>query len=213
MYHYSKKKSLNYLQYILWVLAEILSMAIVYSIMVKFILVDERDFMDILRVSLKNTSLVLLLPYTILWLFFSYYDKTVQLQNLENRGDDHPKSSMLIPFHDSKGTMRLTIQKEDLFYLEAADNYVTIHYLRNQKPARFMIRNSMKVYEQQFLGSNIIRCHRSYMVNLDKVRIIRKESDGLHLELAMDSSIDLPVSKTYIKSVLEAFSTHSTVDI
>ncbi len=44
------------------------------------------------------------------------------------------------------------------------------------------------------------------MVNLDKVDIIRKEKDGLHLELDTDPPISLLVSKTYFKAVIETFS-------
>ena len=61
----------------------------------------------------------------------------------------------------------------------------------------------MKSFEEQFAGSNIIRCHRSHMVNLDRVAIIRKESDGLNLELDTNPPTKLLVSKTYVKKVME----------
>jgi hypothetical protein len=214
MYFYSKKWQLNYWRYILWIFLEILVMAFVYSIYVKFILADERDFMGIFSVSMKNTSLVLLLPYTILWLFFSWQDKSVKLQEMEDKGLplDKRKGGM-IPFRDEKGTLRLSVQHQDLLFLEAADNYVTIHYLQREKVQKFMVRNSMRTFESQFKDSSIIRCHRSYMVNLDKVRIIRKEKDGLHLEIDSNPTISLLVSKTYVPGVMEAFSRISPLDI
>ena len=207
MYLYSRKKILNYWQYILWVIAEIMVMAFVYSIYVKFILADERDFMIIFNASIKNTSLIILLPYTILWLFFSWQDNATRLHELEEKEFTVAKpSGGMIPFRDEKGTLRLSVQLEDLLYLEAADNYVLIHYLQRNKLQRFMVRNSMKNYEEQFNESNIIRCHRSYMVNLEKVEVIRKEKDGLPLELETDPPISLLVSKTYVKKVMEIFS-------
>ena len=75
-----------------------------------------------------------------------------------------------------------------------------------------MVRNSMKSFEEQFSGSNIIRCHRSHMVNLDRVAIIRKESDGLNLELDTDPPVKLLVSKTYVTRVMEVFSKISPLD-
>ncbi|NQT77751.1 MAG: LytTR family transcriptional regulator DNA-binding domain-containing protein [Bacteroidetes bacterium] len=210
MYFYSKIKRLNYWRYILWVFAEILVMAFVYSIYVKFILADGRDFMDLFKVTMKNTLLVILLPYTILWLFFSWQDKSLKLQALEEKLEPSPKTkSEMIPFRDEKGTLRLSVQQQDLLYLEAADNYVSIYFIQHKKVQKFMIRNSMKAYEEQFEDSRIIRCHRSYMVNLDKVSIIRKEQDGLHLELGIEPPISLLVTKTYVKGVLEAFSSLS----
>ena len=214
MYYYSRKRQLNYWQYVLWVFLEILVMAFVYSIYVKFILADERDFMEIFSVSMKNTSLVILLPYTILWLFFSWQDKSLKLQELEEK--EVPANTIskgMIPFRDEKGELRLSVMQQDLLYLEAADNYVSIHYLYSARARKFMIRNSMRNFEEQFRDTNIIRCHRSYMVNLDKVRIIRKEKDGLHLEIAADPVISLLVSKTYLPGVMEAFSKLSPIDI
>lgn len=213
MYFYSKIKRLNYWQYILWVFAEILVMAFVYSIYVKFILADGRDFMELFNVTMKNTLLVILLPYTILWLFFSWQDKSLKLQALEEKDEPSPKTkSGMIPFRDEKGTLRLSVQQQDLLYLEAADNYVSIYFIQHNNVQKFMVRNSMNAYEEQFRDSRIIRCHRSYMVNLDKVRIIRKEQDGLHLELGIEPSISLLVTKTYVKEVLEAFSSSSSLD-
>jgi len=213
MFLYSRKKILNYWRYILWVISEILVMAFVYCIYVKFILADPRDFMIIFSASIKNTALIILIPYTILWLFFSWQDNATRLQQLqEMEGSVKAKDVGMIPFRDEKGSLRLSIHMTDLLYLEAADNYVSVHYLQRGKVQRFMVRNSMKTYEQQFSDSNIIRCHRSYMVNLEKVDIIRKEKDGLHLELDSDPPISLLVSKTYITVVMEAFSKISPLD-
>lgn len=210
MYHLSKRRQLNYWRYILWVFLEILVMAFVYSIYVKFILADSRDFMEISSVSMKNTSLIILLPYTILWLFFSWQDKSYKLQELEEQEPSTTNAKpAMIPFKDEKGTLRLSVQNSDLLYLEAADNYVTIYYYFGEKVQKFMVRNSVRSYEEQFRGSNIIRCHRSYMVNLDKVRIIRKEKDGLHLEIDSKPPISLLVSKTYVPAVMEAFTSNT----
>ena len=211
MYLYNKNKTLNYWRYVVWVVAEIVVMAFVYSIYVKFILVDSRDFMLIFNASLKNTSLVILLPYSILWLFFSWQDKTYKLEALKESPADTDRAGM-IPFRDEKGTLRLSVHSEDLLYLEAADNYVSVHYMHREKLQKFMVRNSMKTFEEQFRNSRIIRCHRSYMVNLDRVDIIRKEKDGLHLVLDSDPPASLLVTKTYVGVVMEAFSRLSPLD-
>ena len=213
MYYYSRSRKLSYLSYIGWVIAEILVMAFVYAIYVKFILSDSRDLMLILNVSIKNTSLIILIPYTILWLFFSWRDNALKLEELQEHESPAVKTSIgMIPFRDEKGTLRLSVHGEDLLYLEAADNYVSVHYLHHDKVQKFMVRNSMKSFEEQFSGSNIIRCHRSHMVNLDRVAIIRKESDGLNLELDTDPPVKLLVSKTYVTRVMEVVSKISPLD-
>lgn len=213
MFLYNKQHILQYWHYILWIIAEVLVMAFVYSIYINFILNDSRDFMIIFSTSIKNTSLVLFLPYTIVWLFFSWREQSQKLQDIKNREETAgTPAHRMIPFRDEKGSLRLSVQQRDLLYLEAADNYVTIHYLDHAKQQKFMVRNSLKAFENQFKNSNIVRCHRSYMTNLDRVRIIRKEKDGLHLELGTDPPVSLLVSKTYIPGVMEGFSRISPLD-
>ena len=212
MYLYNRSHLLNYWRYILWIIAEILVMAFVYSIYVKFILADDRDFMIISSASIKNTSLIILLPYTFLWLFFAWRDKETRLQELQTESTKGPSKDTMIPFRDERGTLRLSVHLSALIYLEAADNYVSIHYMDRSKQQKFMVRNSMKAFEEQFKNTSIIRCHRSYMANLERVRIIRKEKDGLHLELGDEPAVSLLVSKTYIPGVMEAFTKISPLD-
>ncbi len=69
-----------------------------------------------------------------------------------------------------------------------------------------MLRNTLKNLEEEFKGTEMVRCHRSYMVNCDKVKVIRREKDGLHLELDLPSAIDIPVTKTYLENVMNRFS-------
>ncbi len=44
------------------------------------------------------------------------------------------------------------------------------------------------------------------MVNFSRVKIVRKERDGLVLEIDSPGNISLPISGTYLKEVLSAFS-------
>jgi DNA-binding LytR/AlgR family response regulator len=209
LYHYSKTRQINYLQYILWVIAEIISMAAFYAVFVKFILKDERYFTEIFKVSIKNTSLVLLLPYSILSLYFAWRYKSEQLEELSYKDKTAESLKRMIPFHDEKGTLRFSILLEDLLYLEAADNYVTIFYLNKGKINKYLIRNSLKNLEPVLQPRKIMRCHRSYMVNFEKVKILRKEKGGLFLELNTEHNFSLPVSKTYFAGVIEAFSEYT----
>lgn len=209
MYHYSKIKQINYLQYILWVIAEIISMAAFYAIFVKFILKDGRLFTEIFKVSIKNTSLVLLLPYSILSLYFSWRNKSEQLEELSYKDKTGESLKRMIPFHDEKGTLRFSILIEDLLYLEASDNYVTIFYTDKGRIAKYLIRNSLKNLEPILQPRKILRCHRSYMVNFEMVKILRKEKGGLFLELDTEYKNSLPVSKTYVSSIIEAFSEYT----
>ena len=57
--------------------------------------------------------------------------------------------------------------------------------------------------------SPLVRCHRSYIVNLDKVKVLRKTKEGIFLELDTDNTSDIPVSKTYYERVMNKFSKYT----
>jgi DNA-binding LytR/AlgR family response regulator len=115
----------------------------------------------------------------------------------------------MIPFYDEKSAFKFSVKKENLLYLESTENYVTICYLNKDKVSKYLLRDTMKKMEEHFAGTAIIRCHRSYMVNFEKVRVIRKDKEGLKLEFDNPEVIDIPVSKTYADSVMQTFSKFS----
>lgn len=190
--------------FIFWIAAEVFSMALFYVLYEIFIMAEKRTFWELYKISFTNTALVLLLPYSITWLYFSWIDKNKQIQKLYESGEV-PEAKGMLPFKDEKGIMRISVKTADLLYLQAADNYVTIFYNHQQKPAKYMLRSSLKMIETDLTYSPLIRCHRSYMVNFEKVKIIRREKDGLKLELESPVPIEIPVSKTYMEEVFKAF--------
>lgn len=206
MYHVCKRHTINIWQYLLWIFAEIFSMALAYGLFEKLFLKDTRMFTELVKNSSRNTALVLLLPYSVLWLYFSWRDKKEQIERLADYPSSSENSRNMIPFYDDKGILRFSIKKENLLYLESAENYVNICYLNKGKVSKYLLRDTLKKIEENFSGTEIVRCHRSYMVNFEKVKVIRKDKDGLKLEFDNPSVIDIPVSKTYVNTVMQTFS-------
>lgn len=210
MYQVTKKRPLKIGNYIIWIAAEIISLAAVYVILQYFLINPSEDIFRSYKESLKVTTLVLLLPYTISYLYFSWLEKNRKLEQLEKqKKSDKPDVPAFIPFKDERGELRFSLKTEDLLYLEAADNYVIIHYQDGNNQEKFMIRNSLKTFEEELPDYGVIRCHRSYMVNIARVKIVKKEKDGLVLEIESYSKKNLPISETYISEVLKAFSNYT----
>lgn len=205
MYHRVKSGiQLTVLKYIQWVAVEIFCMALFYTLYEIFFIPEPRIILIAFRKSLLNTSLVLLLPYGLMWLYLSWKDKDKQLQALAQSAEVGPQK-LMIPFKDEKGTLRISIKPTDLLYLQGSDNYVTLYYNTQSKPSKFLLRTTLKKLEEDLSDISILRCHRSYMVNIEKVKLVRKDKDGLILELDTLPPIDIPVSKTYMNDVLQAF--------
>ena len=211
MYYYCRRNDLFVSQYALWVLAEIILMALFYTIFGKIALDDERSFREMLKQSSINTSLVLLLPYSTIWLYFSMMDKKKKLEKLNNdeTTNDQPSKTMM-NFLDEKKELKLSVKVDQVLWLESADNYVKIYYLNKGKISTFMIRNALKVMEDNFKNTSMIRCNRSVIVNFDKVKILRKDKDGIFLGFDQENIPDIPVSKTYADRILSKFSSYSS---
>ena len=216
MFLLTRKRPISYGEYAVWIIGEILCMSLVYALIQKFFLHVENDFMVIIRNSVRITANIILLPYVFSWLYLAFRDKYMKLEKISGYspevdidGQAEKKSIgslSMIPFADEKGILKFSIKKEDLLYLEAADNYVIIHYIDDRKPARYIIRNTLRRIENWQPNASLVRCHRSFMVNIDTVKVIRKEKEGLIIGFESPVNTTIPISKTYLDGLIRKLS-------
>lgn len=209
MYYFSKNHDLLISQYAMWVLGEIIAMSLFYTILETFAFNDTRSFKEMMKQSTINTSLVLLLPYSTIWLYFSLKDKNKKLEELSHELEvmEQPVKGIL-NFFDEKKELRLSVFSEQVLWIEAADNYVKIQYLNKGKVSAFMVRNTLKVIEESLINTSMVRCNRSTIINFDHVIILKKEKEGILLGLDKEFIPDIPVSKTYAERVMLRFSNY-----
>ena len=196
LYNWGKRHRITLLRYSVWIVLEIFFMSLFYTVYT-LVLNPENDYWESFKESAVNTSLVLLLPYSVLHLVFSYQEKERQLKQLEEERAEAASRPQVISFCDEKNDPRFSVKRANLLYLESADNYVCIWYLNRGQLSKFLLRNSLKGLEESLADTNVFRCHRSYMVNFDHVKVIRREKEGVFLELGVDGVPDIPLSKTY----------------
>jgi DNA-binding LytR/AlgR family response regulator len=87
--------------------------------------------------------------------------------------------------------------------IESADNYVCVYYLNGDKAKKVLVRNTLSRVAEHLNGTRIVRCHRSYMINLDHAKILHRDKEGVFIELGIEGMPDVPISKTYAKNVRE----------
>ena len=209
LFHWGKRHAITVRTYAIWIVLEIFFMSLFYTIYT-LVLNPEREYMEVFNDSAVNTSLVLLLPYSVLHLYFSYKEKERQLRLLEENQTEAAVRQSVFSFYDEKNELRLSVKRSNLLYLESADNYVCIWYLNKGQLTKFMLRNSLKAIEESLADTNVLRCHRSFMVNFDQVKVIRREKEGVYLELGIEKVPDIPISKTYSEKVTRWFQTYSS---
>lgn len=208
------KIKIKYIDYFIWIFIEIIIMSILYSLVAMRYSQKPTDFFDIFPNTLLYILLTLFLPYIVSWLYFALQEKNSAIAKLVemNRYIDEENYVVvgndrhnLIHFHDEKGTLRLSIKFSKLYYIEAADNYVNIYYENKGKISRFLLRKSLKSIEDMYKDYPLIRCHRSFIINVDKVKVLKKEKDGTYLDFDYGDIQVIPVSKTYSQNILEIF--------
>ena len=89
-------------------------------------------------------------------------------------------------------------------YKRQDDNYVTVVYQETDgKLKKELLRSSLSKVESQIQFTYILRCHRSYMVKLQKVYKVSGNAQGYKLHLWQVAE-PLPVSRGYAKQVVLA---------
>ena len=199
---YTRKRELSYMQYISWVALEILIMALIFTIAALFT-DTPKPVTTLFYNSLVKTILILLIPYVMCYIYFIWQERVAQLRLLRERiaEDETALQAAYVQIYDEKGEMRLSVRREHLLLIESADNYICVWYKNNNMPKKVLVRNRLKQVAEQLASTHIQRCHRSYLVNIDHIKVLRREKEGVFVELGIEGVPDVPISKTYSDSI------------
>ena len=219
MYKTRSLFELTYIEYVGWCFLEIAAIAGLYTWLTTNAIANETieiilggGSWKIYQRSFMYVLIALGMPYMLSGMYFAIIDKnnTIRLMNYENVVTDEApkpeKGMQKITLFDNSGSLKMSISPENLYYIESDDNYIKVWYTDSKgQMQNYMLRCRLKTVEDSFRGSGLIRCNRKYIVNLSKVSMLRKENDGYVLDLCNESIPPLPITKTYVDSVLAYF--------
>ncbi|MBQ7855518.1 MAG: LytTR family transcriptional regulator [Alistipes sp.] len=200
--HYDN--ALTYRWYLMWCCVEFVFVALFITICSA--LMFHHGYGSALRLFfdvLGRASCILSIPYSFCILYIIIIDKSLQLKALRESIDKEEATlqKSYVLFYDDRDEMRLSVKREDVILIESADNYICVWYMNNDTVKKCMIRNTMKRLTKQFEESCIRRCHRSYMINMERVKVLRRDKDGVFIEFGIEGVFDVPISRTYISDV------------
>ena len=108
---------------------------------------------------------------------------------------NHPLSETLSTSRDSlfvKSEYKMVrIFLSEIKYIESSNEYIKIH-LVNDEPVTTLIR--LKTIEEQLPKEKFMRVHRSFIVNLDRIKVIERN------RIVFDHNIYIPVGEQYRES-------------
>lgn len=106
---------------------------------------------------------------------------------LETAAQSPAQSSRIVVKNGSKIKI---IPAHDIFYLEAADDYVKIHTAEGY----FLKNKTMNHFEQSLDGQQFVRSHRSYIVNVQQITRIDPYEKDNHVAI-LRTGAKVPVSR------------------
>ena len=222
LFEWSKLHTLTYAQYILWCAAEGVLASLAYAGFTSYGIAsgyisfaEEISFFRLFLSALWFCLLSLGVPYLIAALYYAIEDKnnTIKLMSFSSITTDEapaPSKDERITLYDNSGSLKLVVSLANLYYIESDDNYIKVWY---QDAAgvlkQYMLRCRLKTIEESFTGSGLVRCHRKYIVNFDKVETLTRVKDAYVIDLGLENSEPIPVSKTYEEGILSRFNSRT----
>lgn len=98
---------------------------------------------------------------------------------------------------------KLEILARELVCISSEGNYSNVYYFVEETIEKKLLRLSLKKAEEQLSDfDGIVRCHRSFIINLEQIKRIsgNARNYNLHIEKL---SFTIPVSRNFQKSIIE----------
>jgi DNA-binding LytR/AlgR family response regulator len=107
------------------------------------------------------------------------------------------QESLIATISSDNHKEQLELNVNDLYYITSSDNYIEVYYMQNKQLKRKVLRNTLKAISDSLQNQpGLFRCHKSYIVNLGKVKHVSGNAQGYKLQL-QDVDLLIPVSRQY----------------
>jgi uncharacterized membrane protein YidH (DUF202 family) len=170
--------------FLLWILFTVGLANLLYSSRV----MDFRLTLNNMLIFQAYTLVIGIIPITALILVKQSYLKhkneasaKIITASLAGMAHNEPAAGQVKISSDS-GKEQVSLLVSDLLFIKSEGNYITVGYLRNGRMTKTMLRNTMK-YAADLMEpyTYILQCHRSWLVNLGRIKKVSGNSQGLRL--------------------------------
>lgn len=184
---------MNWWKMIVWEVAELLMMSMFMALYVTLMYKGDFTYFQMVGQSLFYLLIITIFPYVIFDLTFAYVAVLEQ---------DTLYDESLMRFVDSTQKLKLLIASSAVLYVEADENYVHVRYMEGEKQKDYPLRTSMKSLEELMQKHGLIRCQRSYYINPQHIKVLRRDKEGvISAELDVPNQKSIPVSPRYYDSL------------
>ncbi len=199
-------KTFKYYSLILWGLFEMFIMASVLHLLyaIPFDTISDKVY-DYLH-TIWIVNLVAAVPYVLVIFYLLFREKISDFKAIEKNtfGVGTAKSNKLLTITGENDKVVLAIKYHQLLYVKSAGNYLEFFYLKGEKLAKELVRARLKELEKKIVDTNVVKVHRSYMVNVRHISSLKKTKKSYELIVQHIPDIVIPVSTGFKGSFEEA---------
>ena len=204
LFNYSRNHSVTGRRMIVWHIVEFLAIATEYYLFSVIFKLGSVEIPQLLFRIPLCVALILAIPYSIIWFYAQYKAKKEELElfKITHKREIMESDHRLIQFRDSQGKHKMSLSEDSIFYIESQDNYVQIFYDLEGKLSSYLLRCSTQRIEEDLVGTSIVRCRRSFLVNTSKIVRYGKEKGHFTVTLDHPSGKTITVTPAYYRTIL-----------
>lgn len=200
-------------RYTVWFLVEAL-LLLLMNFGLSFIIPDlGDDFEEELNLAFQvkiylKILLILIFPFIGTVIYVSICRLNSEIQDLDFRlkaqrqKNEEVEHQQMLSILDENENLNFKIQIKNFLFAEASNQYILVHYIKNNEVRKHIIRNRLKKFLVQSNGFSIRQCHRSYAINLQNVEYLAKKNGKEFLIVKTTNNIfNIPVSSSYLDQI------------
>jgi len=157
-----------------------------------------KNYLIIIRdtaiVGIVPISFIVLINQNRKWQKYAKAANNIQLSEVETQ-EKTLVQRIQIPLPSSSTI--LEIDPTNLLFIESDGNYVEIKEYENSQVSKQLHRTTLRYLESQLTIPHIVKCHRSFLVNLNQVTKVEGNAQGFRLTLQEGVAV-VPVSRKFV---------------
>ena len=184
---------LNWWHYVVWEVAELIIMSLFMALYLTLMYKGAYPYFNVVGQSLYALLIICIYPYVIF---------NIALIFAAQKEEQATYDDSLMRFVDSTQRVKLMIASSAVLYVKAEENYVHIRYMEGDRLKEYALRASMKSLEELMHKHGLIRCQRSYYINPQHIKVLRRDKEGMiSAELNTPQAQPIPVSPRYYEEL------------
>ncbi|HHW49729.1 MAG TPA: response regulator [Clostridiaceae bacterium] len=133
-------------------------------------------------------------------------DKLVKNRGNHSKDAQTEESRKAISTLSGKQTNKIIAWKENKIFLLRPEQILCFSAKGGEvvavtKFGQFKVRNTLNCWEERLSESGFFRCHRAFLINLDKIEVIRPMFNNIYDIKLVDYPDNIPVSRKYAKQL------------